>query len=297
LDLPNFHPACVQSDNIWFPRLSGQLGNLKEQLRQGLDEAAADHGPLNRAQRRAIEANKREGKLIAAAKAIAPQFSEKYALPVDLVERTILPLLRGKCTEDAASRRLFNVVAEPSAFVHAYFKVQRRDQSALNFINEFGKNLERSLTEFRRNAEPFMLSNQNIEHLRNLLRRDIGKFSAVLLRMIETEEGEQAVTPAVLQTISNQPDSVATIPACTIASQIMLGYLEQTVAAEKPSKIERGFGGDLMHALYIDCVDIWRSDGRFAELVRQRLPDRAHKVQPKLQALPEQIVRLADCRN
>jgi hypothetical protein len=77
----------------------------------------------------------------------------------------------------------------------------------------------------------------------------------------------------------------------------MLGYLEQTVATHTtPSKIEDSFGGDLMHVLYIDHVDIWRTDARFAELVRQRLRDRAHKILPKLHALPEHIISIAEAR-
>jgi hypothetical protein len=297
LDLPDIVPSPIRTGNEWFPRVSGQLDNLKENLRQGLDDAVANHGPLNRAQRRAVGANKRDGKLATALQAIVPEFAHKYGISPASVERAIIPLLKGKCTGDEASGRLFAAVAKPSAFIHAYFKVEKRDKSVLNFIVEFGRTLEKSLIDFRRNAEPFMSKKGHADHLRTLIKQDIGRLGTTILGMCDTDEAEQGVTRDMLKQIAEHADAGDKIPCCAIATKIMLGYLEQTVAIHTtPSKIEDSFGGDLIHVLYIDCVDIWRTDARFAELVRQRLRDRAHKIQPKLHQLPDQIMALAEAR-
>jgi hypothetical protein len=297
LDLPNAAPAPIRSGNEWFPRVSGQLDNFKETLRQGFDDAADNYGQLNRAQRRAVGANKRDGKLAAAVRAIVPQFADKYGISPGSVERAIIPLLKGKCTGDEASTLLFAAVAKPTAFIHAFFKLEKRDKSVLNFIVEFGRTLEKSLIDFRRNAEPFMAKKERADYLRTLLKRDIGRVAATILGMSDTDEAEQGVTSDVLQQNADHADAVEKIPCCAIATKVMLGYLEQTVAIHTtPSKIEGSFGGDLIHVLYIDCVDIWRTDSRFAELVRQRLRDRAHKNQPRLHALPEHIISVSKAR-
>jgi hypothetical protein len=295
LSLPDVMLECIRSENEWFPRISGQLNDFKDRLQGGLDGAAAKFGPLNRAQRRAVGANKRDGKLIAATRTIAPQVADKYGIPVRSVERAILPLLQGKCSGDEASRLLFGAVAQPTAFVHVFFKVQKREKTLLNFIGKLGEKLGHSLLEFRRQAEPLLASKQHVDYLRSLIRADVGKFSKTILGMVDTDEAEQGVNSGVLQAIIDHPAATSTIPCLQIAIPLLLGYLEQTVAVlGTPSKVERGFGGDLIHALYLDCVDIWRSDGRFSELVRQRLPDRADKVQPSLPALPDHIVSLAE---
>jgi hypothetical protein len=297
LDLPDIAPLPIRGSNEWFPRVSGQLDNFKETLRQGFDDAAARHGPLNRAQRRAIGANKRDGKLATALQAIVPEFADKYGISPASVERAIIPLVKGKCTGDEASGRLFAAVAKPSAFIHTYFKVQMRDGSLLNFIVEFGRTLEKSLIDFRRNAEPFMAKKEHADYLRTLIKQDIGRLATTILGMCDTDEAEQGVTGDVLKQIAGHVDAADKIPCCAIATKIMLGYLEQTVAIHTtPSRIEDSFGGDLIHVLYIDCVDIWRTDARFAELVRQRLRDRAHKIQPKLHALPDHIMAIAEAR-
>jgi hypothetical protein len=297
LDLPDAAPQPIRSGNEWFPRVSGQLDNFKETLRQNFEHAAHNHGSLNRAQRRAVGAGKRDGRLAAAARAAVPQFADKYGISPSSVERAIIPLLNGKCTGDEASMLLFAAVAKPSAFIHAYFKVEKRDKSVLNFIVEFSRTLERSLIDFRRNAEPFMAKKEHADYLRSLLKRDIGRLAVKILGMSDTGEAEQGVTSDVLRQIADHPEAIEKIPCCAIASRIMLGYLEQTVAIHTtPSKIEDSFGGDLIHVLYIDCVDIWRTDTRFAELVRQRLRDRTHKIQPTLHALPEHIISVAEAR-
>jgi hypothetical protein len=297
LEMPDAAPAPIRSGNEWFPRVSGQLDNFKETLRQRLDGAARNYGPLNRAQRRAVGANKRDGKLADATRAIVPEFADKYGISAGSVERVIIPLLKGKCTGDEASRLLFAAVAKPSAFIHAYFKVEKRDKSVLNFIVEFGRTIEKSLIDFRRNAEPFMAKKEHAEYLRALLKRDIGRLAATILGMTDTDEAEQGVTGDVLRQITDDPAAIERVPCCAIATQVMLGYLEQTVAIHTtPSKIEHSFGGDLIHLLYIDCVDIWRTDVRFAELVRQRLRDRAYKIQPRLHGLPEHIIAVAEAR-
>jgi hypothetical protein len=172
-----------------------------------------------------------------------------------------------------------------------------RDGSLLNFIVEFGRTLEKSLIDFRRNAEPIMIKKEHADYLRTLIKRDIGRLTTTILGMCDTDEAEQGVTADVLKQIAGQVDAADKIPCCAIATKIMLGYLEQTVAIHTtPSRIEDSFGGDLIHVLYIDCVDIWRTDARFAELVRQRLRDRAHKIQPKLHALPDHIMAIAEAR-
>jgi hypothetical protein len=294
LPLPELALSCVRGGNEWFPRIASELIDLKHKMRISLDSATTKFGPLNRKQRRGLEAHKRDGKLAEAIRAVAPQIADKYGIPVSTVDRAILLLLQGKCTAEKASLLLFGAIAKPTAFVNAYFKVYEGDKSLPQWIRGLGKNLERSLVEFRRNAELLLIGDEQVKYLRSILRADADKIGGAVLRMIDTDEAEQAITVEILESIMKHPDALARIPCCEIASEIVIGYLEQTVAvAGTPAKIERSFGGDLIHALYIDCVDVWRGDRRFSELLKQRLPSRRHKLQPSLKDLPAHIERLA----
>ena len=141
---------------------------------------------------------------------------------------------------------LFAAVAKPTAFIHAFFEVQKRDKSVLNFVVEFGRTLGKSLTDFRRNAEPLMGKKEHADHLRSLLERDIGRLASTILGMSDTDEAELGVTSDVLRQIIDHPEAVEKIPCCAIAAKVMLGYLEQTVAIDTtPSKIESSFGSRL----------------------------------------------------
>jgi hypothetical protein len=165
-------------------------------------------------------------------------------------------------------------------------------------MRDFGTDLQRSLKEFRQKAAPLLLGKEQANYLRSLIRADAANVGAAILMMIDTDEAEQGITRTVLETILAHPRAMAGIPCCELACEIMLGYLDQTVATSgTPSKIEDSFGGDLIHALYIDCVDVWRGDGRFCELLRQRLPSRRSKIQPSLYKLPDHIMSLGSARN
>lgn len=289
---------CIRSAHEWFPRIAGELSDLKERMVAELDSAAAKFGPLNRAQRRGLKAHKRDGKLAEAVRAAAPQVADKYGIPATSVERAILPLFQGKCTPDKASLLLFAAIAKPTAFVNVYFKVYEGDKSLPAWMRSFGDNIERTLVEFRRKAEPLLSTIEQAQQLRSAMRDSARKLGAAVLQLIDTEEAEQGVTPEVLDAILSHPDAVEIIPCCQIAIEILLGYIDQTVAvAGRAAKIERSFGGDLIHAFYIDCVDAWRGDRRFSELLRQRLPSMRQKIQPSLMCLPEQILTLAEAKS
>jgi hypothetical protein len=298
LPLPEKSMPCIRTRNEWFPRISSELTGIKERISEGFDGAISEFGPLNRKQRRVIEVHKGERKIAAAMRAAAPEFAEKYGISIASVVSAILPLLKGKRTAEDASRLLFGAIAKPTAFVNVYFRVQQRDKSLPAWIRGMGEDFARHLVEFRRNAEPLLQEKQEADYLRSLLKGDISRFGRAVLGIIDTEEAEQGITAEMLETISNHPDAPQQIASCEIASAVLLGYLEQTVAvAGSAARVEGSFAGDLIHSLYIDCVHLWRGDRRFAALLKQRLPSRRDKIQPLLKDLPEQIESVAAARS
>jgi hypothetical protein len=286
---------CVRANNEWFPRITGELTNLRESLRNQFDAAVASFGSLNRAQRRMLEKQKTDQNLFNAVKSATPLIADKYGIPESAVHRSVLALMRDRCTPDEASHLLFGAIAKPTAFVNAYFKVQQGDKSLPQWMSSLGESLQRNLLEFRQKVEEIASEPEHIAHLRSVLREDIHRFGAALLRLIDTEEAEQGVTKPVLDALLAQPDRILQMPSCQIVAEAMLGYIEQTVAISgTPAKVERSFGGDVIHSLYIDYVDIWRGDRRFSALLRERLPSRRHKIQASLSNLPEQIRKLVE---
>jgi hypothetical protein len=76
-----------------------------------------------------LEKQKTDQKLFDAVKSATPLIADKYGIPESAVHKSILALMRDKCTPDEASRLLFGAIAKPTAFVNVYFKVQQGDKS------------------------------------------------------------------------------------------------------------------------------------------------------------------------
>jgi hypothetical protein len=287
----------VSPGNEWFPQISSAFMDLKQRWQEEIDGAVTAAGPLNRKQRRVVEAHKTGRKLMAATRAVSPAFAEIYGIPIKAVEGSVLLLLKGKISAEEASRRLFGAVAKPTAFVTAYFKIHEGDKSLPLWIRGLGESFERTLSEFRNSAGQTVRDERDARLLQSMLKADRSNLGTVVLRMIDTKEAEQGVTPSVLESIMASPEASSRIPACHVFGEIVLAYLDQTVGRVRaPAKIEKSFAGDLIHSLYIECVDIWRGDRRFAALVKERLPSMGHKVQQSLFELPDHIRSLAASR-
>ena len=80
------------------------------------------------------------------------------------------------------------------------------------------------------------------------------------------------------------------VPASNVVGNVIPAYARQVLGLRgNPVDVERSFGGDLVHALYLHHVDLWRGDRRFAEVVVQAVPHYAQKVVSRLAALPAAI--------
>ncbi|MFL6726126.1 MAG: hypothetical protein ACJ8FS_06395 [Sphingomicrobium sp.] len=284
----------VRNGNEWFPRVSSELESFKDNLRQRMDDTIQQFGSLPRSVRRRLKGQGTDRVIIQAARAAVPEIASKYQLPEIAVESSIILLLKGRISADEASLRLFGAIARPTAFVHVYFKTYEGDRTAIPlWLRAAGETLQASFVQFRDQVRPLLTEEAHVKYLREVIAGDISRLGLVLLRLIDTDEAENGVTSSVLEAISAHPNAATDIPCCNLMSVILLGYIEQTVAVlGQGAKIERSFGGDLIHALYVDCVDIWRGDRRFSELLRQKLPSCRSKLQPSLLDLPDQIEKL-----
>jgi hypothetical protein len=108
---------------------------------------------------------------------------------------------------------------------------------------------------------------------------------------------EQGLSSQLVDQIAGDPVLVRQVPVAQTTGSLIHGYLKQTSGIYgQAAKVERSFGGDLVHSFYLSHVDLWRGDRRFSHLVRSCQPEIGHKVIANLADLPDAIANHRNAR-
>jgi hypothetical protein len=281
----------LSSDRYWYPNVAHAFGNLRAQMREAFaTEVAALHLPSRALRRRA----KREGKridLVQAAREAAPVMAAEYGLPVGAISDSLVALLSGTVTPEQASRRLFGAIAEPVKFVEMYFEKIDTDRTVLpKWISTSGTDFETRLNDLYRKVNPLLELDFARIRFDELLVDWPEKLGATALRMAEEDIAEFGLDSTLLGTLAADSSFVDDVPACEIVGKVITAYVRQALGLEgTEGKVERSFAGDLVHALYLPHVDLWRGDRRFSALVNRAVPHYSDRIVPTLKALPHAI--------
>lgn len=283
--------SVLSSDRCWYPNISEAFRGLKEQIQSGIAAEIDKHSAVNRKSRRG--AKKIAGKLnpARAAAEAAPEMALTYGLPEDVFIRSIVALLRGAITPEEASRRLFGAIAEPVTFVETYFERVESERTLPEWIGGLGRNIEAHLHTFRDGLRPFLDTPEMRERVAMLLADWPAKLGEVVLRMVDGDDlAEFGLSTEIRDRLIEFPEFMARVPAASTVGRVIPEYVRQIIGlAGNEAKIERSFGGDLVHAFYLPHVDLWRGDRRFSKVVQDAVPALAHRIVPTLKALPAAI--------
>jgi len=284
-------PRVLSNERYWFPNLAEEMANLRSTLRQSAQATVAELALPTRVLRRRAKKLANQIDLAAMAHDAAPEFAAAFGLPVDVVLNSIVALLRGRIDADAAARCLFRAVAEPVKFVETYFEKVELDRSEMpSWMRDFGAQFEQKFIELREKLEPFMKLSFAFAELEKMLINWPESLGRAVFGMAREDLQEFGMSSAEAARLGQIDGIFNEVPACYVVGRVLVEYTRQILGlAGTPGRVERSFGGDLVHALYLPHVDLWRGDRRFAEVVRTAVPRYGPRIVSRPGQLPERI--------
>lgn len=286
-------PPFVTADRNWFPDVSNAFADFKARVREEGDQQIRElkeAGIGNRAARRNVKRTVRTLDIRVAAEESAPEMAARFGLPTEAIIDSFVAFLKGRITGEEASRRLFASIAELRRFVETYFERLDTDRSLPTWISELGVGFSETFAKLRVELRSFVEDDALRPRLRKLIAEWKPALGTMVLRMGAEEFERHGVTQDAVSALRTDPDLAARVPACAMVAAVFEGYILQVVGiSATDARIEDSFGGDLMHALYLPHVDLWRGDRRFSRLVKDALPEQAHRVVASSADLPGAI--------
>lgn len=279
--------SILSSDRFWYPDISDVFSGLHERIRAGIGSELATMGINSRALRR--RAKKLAGKMDMAtiARDAAPQMAEKYGLPANIFTGSIVALLQGQITPQQASHALFGAIAEPIRFVQIYFEKIENERTLPSWISGLGHTIENLLVTMRDKLKPYL----ELDSAREQIKSSLAEWPANLVQLpfhiVADDIAAYGIDPNKSALFAGNPDFVARVPSAQILGHVLPAYIRQIL--EQGFPIEHSFGGDLIHALYLPHVDLWRGDRRFSPVVRGAMPTYASRIVAKPKELPAAI--------
>jgi hypothetical protein len=283
--------SVLSAERYWYPNVASAFDDIRTMIRGAVDVEIDALQLPSRALRRKARSLAKKLDISAAAKDAAPGMAAKFGLPVSAITGSIVALLKGRATPEEASQRLFRAIAAPVTFVEAYFEKVEVDRAALPaWMRDMGLNFEKRFAELRDQLEPYRNHADTQSVFMDLLKSWPATLGKSVLAMADGELAEFGVDAAALEALTTSDDFALEVPACGIVGHVLTNYAHQVLGfAGSVAGIEHSFGGDLIHALYLTHVDLWRGDRRFAPLVIKSAPRFANRVVPKLTQLTAAI--------
>jgi hypothetical protein len=279
------------SDRGWFPGFGSALVDFRETIQaaalRSLESKVSD--PRLRGQVRAMLADVDWSGEI---EAFAPELADHFQLPVEAISDTLVPLFGGDIAAEEASRRMFSSISQPTAFVHIYFERLDGDSSLPRWMKGAGQTLANSINRIANEIREIAGPNSKRKHFRPILAPLRGHFAAAAIELARISADEIRLSDEVIDQFSSGPQAALSLPSGQIIAAVLESYLLQILGATATSaKIEKSFAGDLMHALYLPYVDLWRGDRRFSALLANAVPEYQNRIVRSLSDLPSAISR------
>ena len=285
------HRPVLSSDREWFPDISSSLSNFGAELKDSIADEMAKKALVGRKMRRMAKSEIRRLDPAGAMERIAPEIAARYGIPVAAVSGSIVALLRGRISADDASRRLFGAIAHPVTFVEVYFeKVLDNNSELPSWMSSLGERLQNNFVDLRNVLRPLLSLPGAREKTEAMLVDWRATMGTAVLEMAAGATEPFGIDPAMVTRLAAADGFLDKVPSAYIVGRVMTSYVRQIIGLSgKEANVERSFGGDIVHALYLPHVDLWRGDRRFSAVVTNAAPRYAQRVVPLLKNLPEKI--------
>lgn len=277
-------PSVIRSKNDWTPNLSNVFEDFEQQLSASKKSVVDSAKHMNRKARKIAEKGATDrafSKLLVEA---APVIAAEYGLSQQAFLSSFLLLHKKKITSEEASRRFFAAVSSPTGFVHTYFKKYEGEKDFPRWVGGAGHRIKAGfeVTVDKLKSLPIDVVARQWDGAFENVRQEV---SRLILGLASAEVEPLGISEEELSSLYAD-ERIQDIPSIRISVDIMKEYLAQAIGIRGPkAQVEQGFGGDLLHSLYIPFVDVWRSDRRFSNLAR--VPGSNTVICAQLNKLPE----------
>ncbi|RJG54217.1 hypothetical protein D0Z70_13885 [Sphingobium terrigena] len=293
LDEP-YLKSAFSENAYWFPNVEDALDDLKGGFQRTLDESLAEITPVNRKQRRTIEANVRRLNVSTMVNASAPELADKYGLRVSDVQRSLVAVLEDKISPAEGATRLFSAMAKPTTFIRTYFVGYEGEKDFPSWISDMGRKLQASMLEGREKLSRIDTSVLSSDFMRTALEQMAPDFGRQMLRLAQTEASEFRLDDPLIDLFASRRDLAEQVPCWRNFTRYVPIFMQSNLGLRGDGyKPERSAGGDIMHSFYLPYCDLWRGDRRFAHILKEALPEQSGKIVGRLSELPDLIEKAA----
>lgn len=278
-------------DRQWYPDISGEISDYRNQITQAIDEQFSSMDLSTRQLRQRAKTVRRKITLKMVVRLINnADFENELGFPAGLAQRVISDLLEGRITPSQASTKLFEFVAQPERFVEFYFEKLDNDRSMPFWMRSLGEKLYDSMTEALAKVRDHEVDDFLKNFLDELFRVEMPKWRRAVFGLADEDLFDYLDTDLSMDEIKSNDILLNRVPSVSVSSRLFLRYLGQALGLYgKKANLERSFGGDVVHSMYLPTVDLWRGDRRTSAALIAAVPEYAHRVVPKLADLPKAI--------
>jgi len=206
----------------------------------------------------------------------------------DLIER----FLEGRTTGEEMGKRLTGGFAKPSVLIAHYLKGNPKAEALFGMLAEREKSLHEQLVEGRDRVKA-------ISQLHLSLGGDINEPRSWVTHSrptLDRARAELATLPPHDQQAILRGEYSANFPATSVYFNVVNAYIRDIIYPSKVMpEIKESDAADILHALYLPFVDLYRTDGRFAALLGRVPLPAGTTVVPKLRGLRQEVLsRIAE---
>ncbi|WP_159640620.1 hypothetical protein [Sphingorhabdus sp. 109] len=275
----------------WYSDVSDALSNIKNQINAAIDKEFAKINLEARWQRQRAKTLRKKITSKAILKSLREgSLDNELGLPHSLVQRVMTGLINQKMSPEEAVTELFEYVAQPERFIEYYFERLDTDRSLPFWIRNLGEDLNRSLSVALEKVAQFPIEGWVEEMARNLMKEQLSKYEKALFQLASDSIPLYLDSKVPIEHIQNDAKLLSSVPSIGVCSKLFQRYVEQALGLHGPkAKLEKSFGGDIVHAMYLPSVDLWRGDRRTSAALKMTSPEYSGNVVRKLSELPDAI--------
>ncbi|MFZ2871943.1 hypothetical protein [Zavarzinia sp.] len=281
----------LSEDRYWYPNISEVFEKLKDDFESMVDKEVSLLNLPSRSLRRRAKSAAMKLDFRSIPSSLIEDIEEKYGIKNINFKKFLMDLMKGKIGSEQASRIFFSSIVEPKNFVEVYFEKISKDNSLPEWISGFGKKIQEILRDFRNGVGPYIGIDDHRVYIENMIKEQSLKIGPrVAIEIARSDAKEFHLDEKIFMNFKENGNLMSLIPSSIVISSVIYQYINQIIGLSGGlSKIEDSFGGDLIHALYMPHVDLWRGDRRFSALIKRGMPIYANRIVPLLRDLPEII--------
>jgi hypothetical protein len=288
LEIPS-RITILSDKRNWYPRIPDIFEGLQVDISKNIE---TEIGMISgRANRRRAAKRLKNFDFLNTSDTIAKEISEKHGIPPEVLVKILLQFLRGQITSREASRQSLSIFAEPVSFVKTYLANPNSDGQFPLWIRHFGEVVQGILVELRDEIRPLKDAGLSAKDIHVAFSEPAKRLGLRIISACMKDASEFGIDEALYQRILTEPLILEEITSYKLMGSAVIFYIIQILGLDGQieAKIEKSFGGDLMHSLYLPHVDLWRGDRRFSPVIQRATPRYANRVVPTLADIPTRI--------